>query len=110
MDSFSPPSSFFLALLLSVVAGIIAIGVAYRRLRARHLDTWRSIGAPGVLGSTSPTAQLRVWQFIWRREYLRLDDARLTRSIAIAKLFAVVSTLLFLGSIIASFFTEPGIN
>jgi hypothetical protein len=73
------------------------LSILCKRLADRHVVTWEHLGRPALLGGGAGST-LKVLRFLWRREYLVLEDPVVTRlaqmvSVLVVAVVAVSLTL-----------------
>ena len=58
------------------ITGTVMYLVLIRRLFARladhHRDVWRTLGAPSLFANNTPSNNVLVWRYLWRRSFLSL--------------------------------------
>jgi hypothetical protein len=88
-----------IALGVACVVGILLFLLFNSYLRRRHPDVWDSLGSPGLIRNNSLRETLLFLKFLFRREYLKVNDVRLHR-LAQASLVWFVFYILFFISIL----------
>jgi hypothetical protein len=61
---------------LLVISGVL-LQMSFRRLRRSHVDVYKALGEPHVLGDIRTTYPAR--KFVWSKQCLALNDGVLTR-------------------------------
>jgi hypothetical protein len=75
---------WFCMMFLTVVGAVVASHL-YRRLHSHHREVWERLGRPTSrnvsfnVGPSGQSVRNAVGRFMWRREYLTLDDPTLAR-------------------------------
>ena len=70
----------FIVVMLVICFGIILHHRFLRLMRVRHPSIWRSTGQPTVFSvGGSLIMSIPLLRFLWRKEYLSLDDQEFTR-------------------------------
>jgi hypothetical protein len=98
---------FMLAERLFIVSLVILVALSLpgfllhwaflRRLKAEHMDTWRSLGRPSVIYYGSMMTGQRVMRFMRERAYQKLGDPYLDGVCRAYRLCVVVYGIAFVG-------------
>jgi hypothetical protein len=85
----------FTVLAASCIAGLTAMHFFLRYLRLNHSATWQHLGSPSLVMNNNIGNNLTVLRWLWKREYLELEDPRLTRFAQSIIVFQVFYLVLF---------------
>jgi hypothetical protein len=94
----------FAILAASCIAGLIAMHFFLRYLRLNHSTTWQHLGSPSLVMNNTISNNISVLRWLWKKEYLELEDSRLTRFAQGIIVFQVFYIVLFL--IVLSYFGQ----
>ena len=85
----------FVLLLASCVAGLVLHHILLSHLRSRHSQAWEALGRPTLFLNNSITNSLAVLRFLWRRDYLALDDDGFARLAGFLRGYMITYLVLF---------------
>ena len=66
-------------LAISVFAHLVMLGVLYSRLRREHPDHYKEIGEPSLFLNNSISKGFSIRRYLLDKDYLSLQDARVTQ-------------------------------
>ena len=75
-----------------------------RYLRVHHVSTWQNLGSPTLVMNNTIRSGLSVMRWLWKKEYLALEDPHLTR---FAQAMIVYQVLYFVLFIVVLLFAAP---
>jgi hypothetical protein len=76
---------------LLVIGGTL-LQMSFGRLRQSHVDVWRGLGEPHILGDVRTTYPAR--KFVWSKECRALGDEVLTRRAVLSQYSSITAALL----------------
>ena len=82
-------------LAVGCVGGLVATQFFLRYLRLHHRDTWEKLGSPSLVMNNSIRNGLAVTRWLWAKEFLDLEDPRLTRFAKSMLLYQILYLALF---------------
>ena len=96
--------SFLSSLLAAGFLGyLVATTGLLRLLRTRHEQTWFALGRPSLFCQNTVSNGFAILRFLWRKDYLELDDPQLTRLCT----FLLVYQVAYLTLLVALLFFAP---
>jgi hypothetical protein len=75
----SAPAILFCVITAYFIGWVVMCRQFLRMLRTRHEQTWIALGKPSLILNNSISNSIAVTRFVWRREYMELEDEWLTR-------------------------------
>ena len=75
----SAPAILFCIITVYFIGWLIMCSYFLRLLRTRHEERWISPGKPSLILNNSIANGIAVMRFLWRREYMELEDQQITR-------------------------------
>jgi hypothetical protein len=89
----------FTFLMVSALGGLALSVYLQHVLRRHHEQTWIALGRPSLVLNNTITNGFAVLRFLWRKDYLELDDPRLTRLCTFILFYQVGYVALFIVTI-----------
>jgi hypothetical protein len=90
-------------LLLLCVLFAIAIYLQSRFLsilKGKHYDHWTALGSPSLIMNNSPSNNIAVIKFLWKKKYLEINDPVLTQISQQIRGLTIIYTFVFIMAII----------
>ena len=95
--------TIFTLLVIFFVVGVISHGLLLSFLRKNHPEIWNGLGSPTLFINNSVKNNRLVLKFLWRKEYLQVDDTKLHRIASANHYFGIFYITFFIVSIILIF-------
>jgi|SRR5208283_3073520 len=93
---------FYFLMGMSVIGlGLSITLISY--LRKNHVSTWKRLGSLSPIMNNSIQNNLLFQKFIWKKEYLKLNDKKLNLLAGITRYLLVLYILLFVGLVFSMF-------
>ena len=75
----STPAILLCVITVYFIGWVFVCRYFLRLLRTRHEERWISLGRPSLVLNNTITNGIAVTRFLWRKEYMELEDEQITR-------------------------------
>ena len=83
-------------LFLTAIGYIVAAYLMTKRFEAQHLETWKQMGEPNIIWNNSSKNNANLQRYLKNKEYLKIDDPKLTKWCRNTRLFYLVFSCSFI--------------
>jgi len=90
----------FTFLMVGAFGGLALSAYFLHLLRTRHEQTWIALGRPSLVLNNAIANGFAVLRFLWRKDFLELDDPSITRLCTFILLYQIGYLALFIVTIV----------
>ncbi len=90
----------FSILMVAAIIGFVLHNRFLQMLRANHIETWLRLGSPTLFLNNSIKNGLEVQQFLWKREYLDLNDPDVTKLCSFLRIYSIAYIIFFISFVV----------